>query len=115
VEVSEELLALLREVRDRRKGTFVIAPGKAPRTGFRANWRYRCQFEFTRVLRWLGAQGVKGRNRLHILRKEYGSVINKKHGIHAASVSLRHRDIGLTAKYYVDSRLKAKISLADLK
>jgi glutamate dehydrogenase/leucine dehydrogenase len=43
--------------------------------------------------------GVNTQKPLHALRKEYGSVINKAHGIHAASKALRHADINVTNNF----------------
>lgn len=114
VEVGDDLLALLQGRKGRNGDAFVIAPDCAAIGTFKPNWRYRCHSEFKFVIKWLRENGVTTRNPLQALRKEFGSVINRMAGIHAASVSLRHRDIALTAKFYVDSRLKTKVSLKDL-
>lgn len=114
VEVGEDLLALLQTLKGPGKDAFVIQPGLPAKEIFKANWRYRCQAKFALVLKWLRTHGVNKRTPLQTLRKEFGSVVNKLAGIHSASVSLRHRDISLTSKFYVDSRLKTKVSLKDL-
>jgi hypothetical protein len=48
------------------------------------------------------------------LRKEYGSLINKAHGIHAASKALRHADISVTNNFYTDSRARVRPGLGKL-
>lgn len=48
------------------------------------------------------------------LRKEYGSLINKAHGIHAASKALRHADISVTNNLYTDSRVRVTPGLGRL-
>lgn len=64
------------------------------------NRSYRCKAEIFRVLKWLRKHGVETDKPLHTLRKEFGSNISKHKGIYAASASLRHSTIALTAKYY---------------
>jgi integrase len=64
------------------------------------NRSYRCKAEIFRVLEWLRQHGVETDKPLHTLRKEFGSNISKHKGIYAASASLRHSTIALTAKYY---------------
>ena len=91
-----------RRPRDR----FVImASGKAkPRVVY---IHYRAQKCFARLTAWLRKKGVKGNKPLHVLRKEFGSQICAVHGIHAASLALRHADIGVTAQFYADGRKRA--------
>jgi hypothetical protein len=58
--------------------------------------------------------GVNTQKPLHTLRKEYGSLINKIHGIHAASKALRHADISVTNNFYTDSRARVTPGLGKL-
>ena len=48
---------------------------------------------------------------LHTLRKEFGSVIAAKYGIHAASRLLRHADITTTAQYCLDKKKRVTSGL----
>jgi hypothetical protein len=48
------------------------------------------------------------------LRKEFGSMVNRKHGLSAAKDLLRHGDIAITAAYYIDSPRKATGGLGAL-
>jgi hypothetical protein len=65
-------------------------------------------------LAWLRLKGVDNANPLHTLRKEFGSEMNRQHGIHAASSSLRHAGIGITALHYVDKRSRVTVGLGGL-
>jgi integrase len=65
-------------------------------------------------LNWLRSKGVTGNKPLHILRKEFGSVINAQAGIHAASRALRHANVGVTDLYYADSRARVTVGLGHL-
>jgi hypothetical protein len=53
---------------------------------------------------WLRDHGIEVDKPIHVLRKEFGSRINPKCDIHAASMALWHADIGITAQFYADSR-----------
>jgi integrase len=75
---------------------------------------YRCFSLFKELCAWLRSHGVKTIRPLHTLRKEFGSVINRAHGIHAASRALRHSSIGITAEIYVDSRVRTTSGLGYL-
>jgi hypothetical protein len=47
---------------------------------------------------------------LHTLRKEFGSQINARYGLLAASEQLRHGGIAVTARHYVENRSRAVLS-----
>ena len=51
-------------------------------------------------------KGVTARKPIHELRKEFGSMVNRKHGLTAAKDLLRHADIAITAAHYIDRRDK---------
>lgn len=74
------------------------APTAVPRWN-----RYRCEGHFKVMLEWLRAKGVRARNPLHTLRKEFSSLINQKFGIFAASAALRHSNIIITREAYVEA------------
>jgi integrase len=63
---------------------------------------------------WLRAQGMEERKYLHTLRKEFGSLVAQEHGIYAASRALRHSDIQVTAKHYLDKKQRISIGLGRL-
>ena len=65
---------------------------------------YRCKKTFDGLTAWLRGKGVDAQKPLHELRKEFGSVIANEHGIYAASLALRHTDIGITTRHYADKR-----------
>jgi integrase len=75
---------------------------------------YRCKSHFQRLSAWLRRQGVVDEKPLHTLRKEFGSLVNRAHGIHAASKALRHADINVTNNFYTDSRVRVTSGLGKL-
>jgi integrase len=113
VKVDPELLALLKGYQERSTGPFIIeAPGCAPKNVVYAY--YRAQEHFEGLINWLRRQGLRSPKPLHELRKAFGSLINEKAGIHAASRALRHSNIGITAAVYVDSRSRVAAGLGHL-
>jgi hypothetical protein len=113
IAVDESLLKLLRGYRARATGQFVIESDDAPQP--EATWHhYRCQKIFERLTAWLRINGVKATHPLHEMRKEFGSLVNALHGIHAASRALRHADISVTNLFYTDARKRATVGLGHL-
>jgi integrase len=111
--LDPEVLSLFRGYYARARSGFVIesASGPSPGTSY---LHYRCARQFRELAHWLRAHGVKSIRPLHALRKEFGSLINQTHGIHAASRALRHSSIGITAEVYVDSRVRTTSGLGYL-
>jgi hypothetical protein len=98
---------------NKAKGGFVIRSGRPPKTVIGGDY-YRCESHFDRLNTWLRSKGVNTQKPLHTLQKEYGSLINKAHGIHAASKALRHADIRVTNNFYTDSRARITPGLEKL-
>ena len=113
VEVDPEFMEIFRGYRARAAGNFVIESDVEPRPGATFE-HYRCTSVFEKLIAWLREQGVVGYKPLHALRKEFGSQINAKHGLYAASRALRHGNIEVTAQVYVDKRERAAIGLGHL-
>ena len=105
VQVDAELMELFRGYRAKATGEFVIESDRQPKPEV-TYFYYRCQQNFEKLTGWLREQGVNADKPLHALRKEFGSGINARFGIHAASRALRHADIGITSQFYTDSRLR---------
>ena len=110
VEVDPEVLELFRGYLTTATSDFVIESSVAPRPNA-AYSHYRCQREFEALNKWLQQHGVKAKQPLHSLRKEFGSQLCAKHGIYAASRALRHADIAITSQHYLDKREPAKVGL----
>jgi hypothetical protein len=53
-------------------------------------------------------------SRSNELRKEFGSMVKRKHGLTAARDQFRHTDIAITAAYYIDRPRKATSGLGAL-
>jgi len=84
---------------------FVInSPVDPMQMGTEKGPRYRCNREFSILIKWLKEQGVNTQKPIHTLRKEIGSIIAAEHGIFAASRYLRHSDIQITAAVYADKK-----------
>jgi len=113
IPLESELLALFRGYHARAKSQFVIESDGEPDLDA-AYVHYRCGPLLGELCSWLRAHGVKTIRPLHTLRKEFGSLINRAHGIHAASRALRHSSIGITSEIYVDSRLHSTSGLGYL-
>lgn len=99
VVLEKRFMDVLEEHAQRGRAGYVLFPDR-PATHRSNNRHYRCNAEFERVIAWLRGNGIDTDKPLHTLRKEFGSNISKHKGIYAASASLRHSTIALTAKYY---------------
>jgi integrase len=113
VEVDAEVMELFRGYEATAYGDFVIESKVSPRPDAGYS-HYRCQREFEALSKWLQAHGVKGKQPLHTLRKEFGSQVCGQHGIYAASRALRHADIAITSLHYLDKRESARAGLGRL-
>jgi integrase len=113
VDVDREVMELLRGYRAKATGKFVIESDRQPHAAS-SYQHYRCQPSFRKLSDWLRTKGITGHQTTHILRKEYGSQLCEKFGIHSASVGLRHASIGLTSSFYVDNRKRATLGLGHL-
>ena len=113
VDLDSGLVALMRVWKATAKGEFVIESDVEPRLG--KNYaHYRANRVSDDLAQWLRAQGVEDRKALHTLRKEFGSLVAQEHGIYAASRALRHADIQVTAKHYLDKKQSISIGLGHL-
>jgi integrase len=110
IDLGQDLLDYFKAEKENASGEFVI--GTAAATNVAPHWNhYRCDCTFKKLLDWLRSKGVTARNPLHTLRKEFGSLINQKFGIYAASAALRHSNIGITRDAYVDKKERTAINL----
>ncbi|MEM6823148.1 MAG: site-specific integrase [Verrucomicrobiota bacterium] len=102
VPIDQEIAKLLETLYHSSKGEFVVESRHPPKPN--ASYSYiRAQVAFSGLYRWLRENGVADQKPLHALRKEYGSIINKNHGLFAAQCALRHADISTTANHYLDA------------
>jgi len=113
VPIDEELVALFRGWRAKAAGEFVIEAEGEPLAGT-SYTHYRAHRHFDALTAWLRAKGVSAVKPLHELRKECGSQICAKHGIHAASRLLRHTNISLTAAHYTDQTRRVTFGMGNL-
>lgn len=113
VEIDAELVGMLRGYHAKKAGPFVIESPNLPKPD--ASYpRYRAGKEFSALCGWLRSNGVDSKRPIHTLRKEFGSLINQKAGIYAASRALRHADIKVTASHYLDRKDRVTLDLAAL-
>jgi integrase len=63
---------------------------------------------------WLHDNGVSGDRPIHVLRKEFGSIINAQSDIHAASSQLRHSNIATTSAIYADNRKRSTVAVGKM-
>jgi integrase len=113
IQVDPEIVAIFKQYHAKAKGPFVIPSRRPPKTVLRGDY-YRCEPHIERLNVWLRKKGVNTQKPLHTLRKEFGSLVNQAHGIHAASKALRHADINVTNNFYTDSRIRVTPGLGKL-
>ncbi len=113
IDIGTDLLAYFKAAKEASKSEFVVESKAAPTAAPHWN-RYRCDGHFKAMLAWLRAKGVTARNPLHTLRKEFGSLINQKFGIFAASAALRHSNITITREAYVDRKERIALDIGEL-
>jgi hypothetical protein len=104
VVVDAELVEIFRGYFARRKSDFVIESEFSPPAHDAPYGTYRCRQHMRGLLDWLRGKGVISRSPLHTLRKEFGSQIHATHGLLAASEQLRHGNVNVTARHYVENR-----------
>ena len=113
VDVDSSLLEELKAHMD-LSTQFVVEPDIPGADGPRAPGYYRCDETFTRVIKWLRDNGVSGDRPIHVLRKEFGSIINAQSDIHTASSQLRHASIATTSAVYADNRRRSTVAVGDM-
>jgi hypothetical protein len=69
------------------KSKFVISVNGQEKADVSSYYHYRCDRMFKRLTTWLQTHGVEDRNALHTLRKEFGTQINRSHGLFDASAA----------------------------
>lgn len=112
--VDPELLALFRGFHAAARSEFVVESDCPPPAADAPYGTYRCVQEMRELLDWLRAKGVNGGKPLHTLRKEFGSQINARYGLTAASEMLRHSDVAVTAAHYVENKKRSVLGLGHL-
>jgi hypothetical protein len=75
---------------------------------------YRCEGVFLPAHTLVAREQSRGCQALYTLRKEAGSIIATKAGIHAASRFLRHADIQVTSMHYADYKERVTVDMGDL-
>ena len=113
VSLDPEIAKLLEACYREAKGEFFIEAESKIKSG-EAYSRTRARKVFQALYKWLREHGVATQKPLHTLRKEYGSIINSKHGLYAAQQALRHADISTTATHYLDTRERITPGLGGL-
>jgi integrase len=113
IAIEPELVELFRGYYARAAGEFVIESPNLPRLDATFEY-YRCQSVFESLIRWLRSKGVATKTPFHTLRKEFGSLLNQRHGVFVASVGLRHASVAVTTMHYTDTRPRATIGLGGL-
>lgn len=111
VPIEEEFVAVLRGYHAKGTGPFVVGGTSGESESRDWGQQYRCEPVFNRLNAWLRLNGVNASKPLHTLRKEAGSLIATKSGIHAASRFLRHADIQVTAMHYADHKERVTVGI----
>ncbi len=110
IDADNSVMKLLRKFKKEGHGQFVLESDLAPKPEATYHY-YRCDRHFKGLIKWLHKQGVKQRNALHELRKEYGSQVTEQFGIYAASKALGHSEVTTTARSYLEKKGHKSISI----
>lgn len=113
IDIGEAFAAKLKQWMDVSQSEFVIELGSKPRPQIASYHHYRANRVFKRLNAWLHEHGIEDRNPLHMLRKEFGTEINRRHGLFAASAALRHSSIQLTRAVYVAKKTRTAFELPE--
>jgi integrase len=111
--VDAEVMELFRKYHGTAKGVFVIKSKRLP-LPTKPHQYYRCEPIFSELTAWLRKHGVDQSKPLHTLRKEYGSLLTRTYGIHAASRALRHADLRTTSEHHSDSTARVSPGIGRL-
>lgn len=111
VDIDAGLVALLRQAQTETKSEFVLQATAKAKPEAASYHHYRCARLFRWLIDWLREHGVDARMGLHMLRKEYGSIMTAEHGISAASRSLGHANIQLTQAVYVGQKMRTAVAM----
>ncbi len=114
VQLDETFCAIFRGYRATATGDFVIEREGGQSGAHAWGRQYRCNSIFKRTLSWLRANGLDVKKPIHTLRKEAGSLISTKSGIHAASRFLRHADMQVTAMHYADHKERVTVDIGGM-
>ena len=112
--MDEALCTIFRGYRARATGDFVVEREGGTSGVYDWGRQYRCNSIFKRTLTWLRSNGLDVKKPIHTLRKEAGSMISTKSGIHAASRFLRHSDIQVTAMHYADHKERVTVDIGGM-
>lgn len=104
VDLHPVLVEILRGMKGRATGEFVVESRVRPRTS-RSGQHYRCARVERRLIRWLRERGVEDQKPIHTLRKEFATRLMSQ-GAATAEVQqiLGHADIATTASTYLGVR-----------
>lgn len=115
VDVDPKIMEELRSYKtDYSNSVFVLNSKVQPKPSVSSYHHYRCTRHFNNLTKWLRKKGLKNKNVIHSLRKEFGSHIAKEKGIFAASVALRHANIGITRDHYLDKKERATFPIGQM-
>jgi len=113
VDLDAEIVALMRGWQAKAKGVFVVESSVSPRMGG-AGAHYRTDRIMGQLREWLRQHGIEDRKFLHVLRKEFGSMVNDVHGIYVASKALRHADTQVTVAHYTSKMKRMTIGMGKM-
>lgn len=112
VQVDPALISELQRIRGAGATLFVVCPDREHKPGDAGQY-YRCSDVFRRLSTWLRAHGVLSDRPLHVLRKEFGSIVAATGDILQAQRQLRHAQISTTEQFYADARKRATVQVGD--
>jgi integrase len=114
VDFDEDTATILKPFKEKAKSR-VVLNSSTPQGGSKEWGRhYRAEKTWERLIAWLKTNGVKARNPIHTLRKEFGSLMLANFGIYAASDALRHSSVATTEAFYAHLKKKPVLAIGRL-
>jgi hypothetical protein len=111
--VDPELLEMFRGYHARANGRFRHRI-RLPDDGGRILWPAPLPERHAEIDRLAPLKGRRFQDPAHTLRKEFGSQINARYGLTAASEMLRHADVAVTAAHYVENKQRSVLGFGHL-
>lgn len=106
--IVKRIMSVRRELNPEKDDPYLIPDSASKSKGLRLMRHYK------KISAWLLKMNVPGNNRLHTLRKEFGSLVATKHGIFVASKYLGHSSVVVTEEHYASLVKQPDIDIGSL-
>ena len=112
VPIDSEVMDFFCDLATKSSCRFVIN-GQEPR--LEAKYKhYRAHCHHQTLIAWLREKGVNTQCPIHTLRKEFGSILCRHAGLFVASRLLRHSNVAITERHYLDNQTRVVTGLGSI-